>query len=85
MRPALLFATLAALAGCADYPEVIAAQDVPTAAGDPPPLRPLYDVLAEAGTATITPETTAQVEARAAALRARARAMAADDKAATAP
>ena len=75
MRPALILAALAALAGCADYPEVIAAESATAAAAPPPPLLPLDEVLAQAGTAQVTPETTAAIEARAAALRSRAAAL----------
>lgn len=75
MRPALILATLAALAGCADYPGVIAAEQASGAPAEPPPLLPLDKVLAQAGTAQVTPATTAAIEARAAALRARAAAM----------
>lgn len=73
MRPApLILMLLAALAGCSPYPEVIAAERTSTAPAAAPPLRPLDELLAQAGTATVTPEITASVTGRAAALRARA-------------
>ncbi|AXQ92955.1 hypothetical protein LV780_03455 [Cereibacter azotoformans] len=74
MRPALILAVMTALAGCEQFPEVDAAragrEDAP-----PPPLLPLDELLAQAGTPTVSPETEAALEARAAALRVRAAAL----------
>ncbi|AGY32433.1 hypothetical protein GQF56_05090 [Rhodobacter sphaeroides] len=70
MRLALILAAMAALAGCTAFPEVEART---SRADEPaPPLLPLDELLARAGTPTVTPETQASLEARAAALRARA-------------
>ena len=70
---ALFLASLLALApGCGQYPEVIEAERTSTAPQEPPPLAPLGDLLARAGTPDVSADTTAAVEARAAALRRRA-------------
>ncbi|MGP3697489.1 hypothetical protein [Rhodobacter sp. NSM] len=74
MRPALTLAAMLLLGACADYPEVIEAQSA-RADAPAPPLLPLDELLARAGTATVTSDTEASLEARAAALRARAAAL----------
>ncbi|PTE22617.1 hypothetical protein C5F48_06155 [Cereibacter changlensis JA139] len=74
MQLILRLSLLAGLAACAPLPGSDPAQTLrgPDAA---PPLLPLDQLVAEAGTPRIGPEVTGSVEARAAALRARAKAL----------
>lgn len=74
MRILVPLVMLLGLGACAPFPEVKAPVDLPVPA-TPPELQPLDRLVAQAGAAQISPTATGSVEARAAALRARAAAM----------
>lgn len=72
MRAILLVVVLAVTA-CTNFPEIEEANRSAAPVGDPPPLLPYTELVATtAGVPTTTPSSTDDLEARAAALRARA-------------
>ena len=70
----ILLPVLLGLSACAPFPEAQAPQRLASPA-EAPALLPLDQLVAQAGEAQITPAITGSVEARAAALRARAATM----------